>query len=267
VIRFSDYFLVESPLEGVDPEQEREIITRSFERNVISDILATASTSNFDWDDCDTCPTKGVCDAAHKNNLISSSSILEMIKHKIPTLDFSSFVKVDPNVDRVMIKFDDGGGMIHIPTELNSIIGPVIILHEIGHRLYSIDILTKEMVDHEYADAIFTLARTIEDVRIEKLLEQDYPGAKEIFKDRARFIIPLYKDHTPSPFSKIVDSLFLYLRGYSKLFPYDDNLLNIANKFIDAGNNRDKKVKSIIELGEAISGLVIDPVKRGAEPR
>ena len=80
MIRFSDYFLVESPLEGVDPEQEREIITRSFERNVISDILATASTSNFDWDDCDTCPTKGVCDAAHKNNLISSSSILEMIK-------------------------------------------------------------------------------------------------------------------------------------------------------------------------------------------
>jgi len=154
-----------------------------------------------------------------------------------------------------MIKFTSRGegGNIHIPAQLNKVLGPIIILHEIAHKLYSIDILTKEIVNNPLAAEIFTLARTIEDSRVEKLMEKEYPQTVNVFKERAKYIIPLYKSHSPTKFAKIVDDLFLTLRGYSNSFNHDKEYLKLGQQFINAGNNRDLKVETVIKLAELIN--------------
>lgn len=256
---FKQFFLEALP--GVSPEQEQDVINKSFSQNVISDILAGASLKNspkFEWGDCDTCPFSNVCDKATKGDVISSEVILKNLQERVPDIPFMSYIKIDPKVSRVVIKFDQGGlgivgSNIHIPPQLNKLLGPIIILHEIAHKLYSIDILTKEIVDHPLASEIFTLARTIEDVRVENLMEAEFPETQKIFKERAQYIVPLYKSHTPGPFAKIVDDLFLYLRGYAPSFSGDKKYVKMAEEFIAAGNDRDKKVSAIIKLGEAIA--------------
>ena len=245
-------------LAGVDPEQEKDVIDRSFKRNVISDLLAGASvksSSNLKWGDCKTCPFGNVCDKATKGDLIDSNIILKHLQDRVSAINFKDYITVDPRVNRVMIKFTSSGegGNIHIPSKLNKVLGPIIILHEIAHKLYSIDILTQEIVSHKLADEIFTLARTIEDARVEKLMEEEYPETANIFKERAQFIIPLYKSHTPSNFAKIVDDLFLFLRGYKNSFPHNKAFLNLGQQFIAAGNNREKKVETVIKLAELIN--------------
>lgn len=245
-------------LAGVDPEQEQDVINKSFQRNVISDILAGASTqpsSNFKWGDCKDCPFGNVCDKATQGDVIDSNIILKDLQNRVSSIDFKKYITVDPRVNRVMIKFTASGegGSIHIPEKLNKVLGPIIILHEIAHKLYSIDILTKEIVSHKLAAEIFTLARTIEDARVEKLMEEQYPETVNIFKERAQYIIPLYKSHTPSNFAKIVDDLFLFLRGYKNNFPHNKAFLNLSQQFIAAGNNREKKVEAVIKLAELIN--------------
>ena len=255
MITFKQFFLEALP--GVDPEQEKSVIGKSFERNVLSDLLAGASVkpTNLKWSDCKTCPFGNICDKATKGDLVDTETILNDLQKKIPSIDFKKYITVDPSVNRVMIKFTEGGegGNIHVPEELNKVLGPIIILHEIAHKLYSIDILTKEIVNHPLAVEIFTLARTIEDARVEALMEQEYPGTAQVFKERAQYIIPLYKSHTPSAFSKIVDDLFLNLRGYQKNFLHDKNYLQLGKQFIAAGNNRDAKVDIVVKLAELIN--------------
>lgn len=249
--------IVLEALQGVDPEQEKSIIGKSFERNVLSDLLAGASvrsSTNLEWGDCKTCPFKNVCDKSTQGDLVDTDEILDLLSKRIPSIDFRDYITVDPSVNRVMIKFTEGGegGNIHVPEKLNKVLGPIIILHEIAHKLYTIDILTKEIVNHPLAVEIFTLARTIEDARVEKLMEQDYPGTAEVFKERARYIIPLYKSHTPSDFARVVDDLFLYLRGYKNSFPHDKAYVSLGERYIAAGNNRDEKVRTVIALAELI---------------
>lgn len=249
--------IVLEALPGVDPEQEKNIIGKSFERNVLSDLLAGASvraSTNLEWGDCKTCPFKNVCDKSTQGDLIDTNEILDLLSKRIPSIDFRDYITVDPSVNRVMIKFTEGGegGNIHVPEKLNKVLGPIIILHEIAHKLYTIDILTKEIVDHPLAVEIFTLARTIEDARVEKLMEQDYPGTAGVFKERAQYIVPLYKSHTPSDFARVVDDLFLNLRGYKNNFPHDKSYLSLGERYIAAGNNRDEKVNTVIALAELI---------------
>ena len=77
---FKQFFLEALP--GVSPEQEQDVINRSFDQNVISDILAGASLRNspkFEWGDCDTCPFSNVCDKATKGDVISSEIILKSL--------------------------------------------------------------------------------------------------------------------------------------------------------------------------------------------
>lgn len=242
-------------LAGVTPEQEQDVIGRSFKQNVISDLLAGASTkpTNFEWGDCDTCPFAKICDKSTQGDVVSTDEILNDLQRRVPEIDFSQYIQ-PADVDRVMIGFDESGagGIIRVPKMLNKILGPIIILHEIAHKLYSIDILTKEIVNHPLAAEIFTLARTIEDARVEGLMEQDYPHTAGIYKERAKYIIPLYKSHSPTPFSKIVDDIFLKLRGYQQNFPHDKAYLQLGQQFVDAGNNRDVKVNTVIQLAELI---------------
>jgi len=245
-------------LAGVTPEQEKEVIDKSFKQNVISDLLAGASvksSQDLDWGDCKTCPFSNVCDKATQGDVIDSNLILNDLQKQIPSINFKKFITVDSSVNRVMIKFTEGGegGNIHIPEKLNKVLGPIIVLHEIAHKLYSIDILTPQIVNHPLAAEIFTLARTIEDARVEKLMEQEYPQTFSIFKERAKYIIPLYKSHAPSGFAKIVDDLFLNLRGYSGGFNHNKNYLKLGQQFINAGNNRDAKVNTVIKLAELIN--------------
>jgi hypothetical protein len=244
-------------LAGVTPEQEQDVIGRSFKQNVLSDLLAGASTkpSNFEWGDCDTCPFAKICDKSTKGDVIPTEEILNDLQRRVPEIDFFKYIKPD-DVDRVMISFDESGagGDIRVPKMLNKVLGPIIILHEIAHKLYSIDILTKEIVHHPLAAEIFTLARTIEDARVEKLMEQDYPHTAAIYKERAKYIIPLYKSHSPTPFSKIVDDLFLKLRGYQSSFNHDPKLLSLGQQYVSAGNDRNKKVRTVITLAEMING-------------
>jgi len=258
-MRFDDVVVnILEALAGVSPEQEKDVINKSFKQNVISDLLAGASvksSSDFEWGDCKTCPFSNVCDKATKGDVIDSELILNDLQKQITSINFKKFITVDPSVNRVMIKFTEGGegGNIHIPQKLNKVLGPIIILHEIAHKLYSIDILTPEIVNHPLAAEIFTLARTIEDARVEKLMEQEYPETAQIFKERASYIVPLYKSHTPSNFAKIVDDLFLYLRGYNKSFSHNKAFLSLGEQFIAAGNNREKKVQAVIKLAELIN--------------
>lgn len=242
-------------LAGVTPQQEQDVINRSFKQNVISDLLASASTkpTNFDWDSCDSCSFAKICDKSTKGDVVPATEILKDLQQQVPEINFKKYIAPD-DVDRVMISFDESGigGKIRVPRMLNKVLGPIIILHEIAHKLYSIDILTKEIVNHPLAAEIFTLARTIEDARVEKLMEQDYPHTAAIYKERAKYIVPLYKSHEPTAFSKIVDDLFLKLRGYQSSFNHDAKLLSLGQQFVDAGNDRDAKVKSIIALAEMI---------------
>ena len=250
--------IIQEALQGVDPKKVQDVIGKSFDQTVVSDLLAKQSIKgkrvNLKWGDCPTCPFGQVCDASTRGNLVDTNSIINDLKQKIPAL-FQNDIKlnVGPN-KRVVITFDPAGGgsVINVPRFMNRNLGPVIILHEIAHKLYSIDILTNDILEHPYAVEIFTLARTIEDARIEKIMEQDYPEAAQVFKERAPFIVPIYKSHTPTPFSKIVDDLFLYLRGYAPSFSGPKEFVNLAQQFIAAGNDRDLKVKAIIALGEAI---------------
>lgn len=238
-------------LQGVDPEHVDRVISNSFQDVVISDLLADASVKET--------PVELIGLEATNGSLIDSRLVLNDLKRYIPALfetgiDFN----IDKKFNRVSLAFDEGGepNTINIPVSINKDLGPVIILHELSHVLYSIDIITNEMINHPYSAQAFTLARTIEDVRTENILEQEYPETAKIFKSRSKFIIPLYKQHSPTPFSKIVDSIFLNLRGYSSRFNYPEHLLELAKHFISVGNNREEKVKIILQLTDAIFKLL-----------
>lgn len=239
-------------LQGVDPKDVDNIISTSFKDVVISDLLADASVKET--------PTELLNNNLLEGSLIDSRIILNDLKSYIPAL-FTTGIdfNIDSKFNRVALSFDEDGepNIINIPQKINKDLGPVIILHELSHVLYSIDIITNEMVQSQYSAQAFTLARTIEDVRTEKILEQEYPETKTIFKERSRYIIPLYKKHTPSQFSKIVDSLFLRLRGYSSNFNYPQEFLDLAQQFIDIGNDRDKKVKTILLLTNKIMSFLV----------
>lgn len=252
-----DKIIVEA-LKGVDPKKVQDVIGRSFKQTVVSDLLAKQSIKgkrNLNWKDCPTCPFGHVCSAATQGELVSTEKIINNLKQRVPGL-FKNDIKLNVGpFKRVVITFDPAGGgsVINVPRYMNRHLGAIIILHEIAHKLYSIDILTNDILEHPNAVDIFTLARTIEDARIEKLMEIEYPETAQIFKERAQFIVPVYKSHSPTPFSKIVDDLFLYLRGYSKTFSGPKEFVDLAQQFIAAGNDRDKKVETIIKLGEAIA--------------
>jgi hypothetical protein len=250
--------LIQEALAGVDPVKVQDIIGKSFSHTVVSDLLAKQSIkgkrSNFKWKECPTCPSKHVCDAARAGVLEDTNKILEDLKQKVPTL-FTTDIKINVGpFARVVITFDEqgGGSIINVPRFMNKELGAVIILHEIAHKLYSIDILTNDIIMHPYGVEIFTLARTIEDARVERLMEQEYPGTAQVFKSRAKYIVPIYKSHSPTPFAKVVDDLFLYLRGYVNAFSGPKELVALGQQFIEAGNDRDKKVSTVIALGEAI---------------
>lgn len=250
--------LLQEALQGVDPEEVKRIIGKSFDQTVVSDLLAQQSIKGkrgkFVWKDCPTCPSKHVCDAARTGELVDTNAIINNLKQKVPAL-FEQGIKLNVGpFTRVVITFDKegGGSTINIPRYMNKDLGAVIILHEMAHKLYSIDILTNDIVTHPYGVEIFTLARTIEDARIERLMEQEYPETAKIFKERAKYIVPIYKSHSPTPFSKIVDDLFLYLRGYASEFNGPKEFVKLGEQFIQAGNDREKKVSTIIALGEAI---------------
>lgn len=251
--------IIQEALQGVDPKKVQDIIGKSFKQTVVSDLLAKQSVKGkrhkLKWKDCPTCPFGQVCAASTEGELVSTEKIIDNLKQRVPKLFENNInLNVGP-FSRVVISFDPqgGGSTINVPRYMNRYLGAIIILHEIAHKLYSIDILTNDILEHPNAVEIFTLARTIEDARIEKIMEQEYPETAVIFKERAKYIIPVYKGHNPTPFSKIVDDLFLYLRGYSKSFSGPEESIDIAQQFIAAGNDRDKKVETIIKLGEVIT--------------
>lgn len=234
-------------LQGVDPQKVNNIITNSFKDVVVSDLLANASVKET--------PSEMLLGAATEGSLVDSRRVLDDLKTYIPELfDTGVDFNIDSSFNRVALAFDEDGepNTINVPEKINKDLGPVIILHELSHVLYSIDIITNEIANHPYSVQAFTLARTIEDVRTEQILENDYSATASVFKARSKFIIPLYKKHTPSKFSKIVDSLFLRLRGYSSKFDYPQEFLDIAQKFINIGNNREQKVKLILLLTDKI---------------
>lgn len=238
-------------LHGVDSQQVEDVISNSFKDVVISDLLADASVKET--------PVEVLSNASTENSLIDASIVLQHLNDLVPDLfNIGLSFDIDGKHNRVALSFDEQGNptVINIPSKINKILGPVIILHEISHVLYSIDILTSDFINSPYRVQAFTLARTIEDVRTELLLEKQYPETKEIFKARSGYIIPLYKKHTPSTFSKIVDSLFLRLRGYSSKFDYPIEFLDIAQKFIDTGNDREEKVKLILLLTNKIMKFI-----------
>ena len=242
--------LVENVLEalqGVDAEKVNNIINTSFKDVVISDLLADASVKET--------PIEMLANASTEGTLVDSRLVLDDLHRYIPALFHTGVdFNIDKKFNRVALSFDEDGepNTINIPVKINKVLGPVIILHELSHVLYSIDIRTNEVVNSPYSAQAFTLARTIEDVRTEKILEQEYPETKNVFKERSSYIVPLYKKHSPSKFSKIVDSLFLRLRGYSPRFEYPQEFIDIAQKFIDVGNKRDEKVKLILLLTNKI---------------
>lgn len=221
-------------MQGVDPESEQEVIRRSFEEKVISDLLADASITG---------------------DVIPSEDILADLQSQVPSIDFERYVNIVPGADRVVIHFNPEGQSadIEIPEQLHRDLGPVIILHEIAHKLYSIDILTSEILNHPLAVNIFTLARTIEDVRIEQEMERQYPETVSVFKNRSQHIMPIYSKHSPTEFGSVVDGLFLHLRGYMPSYRGNPDHAALAQQFIDAGNNREDKVRTIIQLAELIS--------------
>lgn len=234
-------------LQGVDSQQVDDIISNSFKDVVISDLLADASVKET--------PIEVISNASTESSLIDASIVLQHLNDLVPDLfNIGLNFDIDSKHNRVALSFDEQGNptVINVPSKINKILGPVIILHEISHVLYSIDILTSDFISSPYRVQAFTLARTIEDVRTEILLEKQYPETKQIFKARSSYIIPLYKKHTPSTFSKIVDSLFLCLRGYTSKFDYPQEFLDVARKFIDTGNDREEKVKLILLLTNKI---------------
>lgn len=234
-------------LQGVDPEKMSNVITTSFKDVVISDLLADASVKET--------PIEMLANVSTNGSLVDSQTVLDELYTYIPAL-FTTGIEfdIDKKYDRVSLAFDEDGepNIINVPLKINKVLGPVIILHELSHVMYSIDILTNDFINSQYSAQAFTLARTIEDVRTEKILEQEFPETKNIFKERSSYIVPLYKKHSPSKFSKIVDSLFLRLRGYSPRFDYPQEFIDIAQKFIDIGNKRDEKVKLILLLTNKI---------------
>jgi len=244
-------------LKDTDPDQVQKVINKSFDDMVLSDLLAKASVRpELKWGDCKSCSFTNVCNAATEGNLLPTQAILDDLKSKIPNLFEQNDIKFNINSSnqRVSITFnpDGGGGVINLPDRVNKEIGPVVILHEIAHKLYSIDILTSEIINHPQASNIFTLTRTMEDARVEKLMEQQYPESVQVFRARAKYIVPLYKQHSPSSFAKIVDDLFLNLRGYSNTFPHSKEYLELGEQFVNHGNNRQSKVSTVIKLGELI---------------
>lgn len=235
-------------LQGVDPERVDSLISNSFKDVVVSDLLAQASVQETPGDTIEAQASKG--------SLIDSNDVVQYLKSNIPQLfeDYNVTFDVDEKYNRVSLDFNEIGAptIIRMPVKVNKDLGPVIVLHELSHVMYSIDIITNNMLDHPHSAQAFTLARTLEDVRTEQLMEQEYPQTAAIFKSRAQYIVPLYKKHTPTSFSSVVDHLFLHLRGYSKTFKYNKHLLTLAQHFIDAGNNREQKVDAILALTDAI---------------
>jgi hypothetical protein len=158
-------------------------------------------------------------------------------------------IQVSPNASRVRIMFgkEGQGERIEVPPVLRRELGEVLVLHELAHMLYTKDILTDVIVQHQKAPQAFTILRVLEDISIEKRLEQEFPQAIEVFKKRAGHIIPAYKKHNPSAFSSAIDQLFLYLRGYSKSFSGDPYLLKYAQQYLDS-DDKNTKVDAVLNI-------------------
>ena len=212
---------------NVDPRDAEKIITQSFKDNVVSDLLA-ANVKTGDT--------------------ITGEEAIENVRKQFPQLK-NVVLKVNPSADRIRIYFGKSGEGEHIdvPDVLKKGLGEVLILHEIAHMLYTKDLLSKEIVGHKYGAQAFTILRVLEDIAIEQALEEDHPAAVEVFKTRAQHIIPIYKKHVPSDFSKKIDEIFLHLRGYKKDFGGDPEALRLANVYL-RGKEINTKINAVINL-------------------
>lgn len=220
-------------LPGVDPEKAETVIRQSFDDRVISDLLAD-ETNRGDQ---------------------NAQEIIDEITSKFPSIAKTVKFRVNPKANRVRIYFDSAGKGTHIdvPTKMKPGLGIVQVLHEIAHMLYTKDLLTNNIVQHGAAPQLFTVMRVLEDIAIEKRLEEEHPNAIDIFKGRAQHIIPLYKQNKPSPFAKQIDELFLHLRGYKKDFSGDPEILQLAQTYLNS-DDLETKVDAVVSIGEKLLG-------------
>ena len=198
--------------EIADSTEKEEVVKRSFDDRVISDLLA---------------------DDAKKGKQVPSKQVISQLRRKFPVLT-SVEIKISKDADRVRIYFDEHGNgqKIIVPPTLKAGLGEVLVLHEIAHMLYTKDILTDKILKHRASAQAFTILRVLEDIAIEEKLEKEYPAAVEVFKSRVGHIIPLYKENTPSEFAHKVDQLFLKLRGYGKDHDVDPYVLRYAGEYL-----------------------------------
>lgn len=217
----------------IEPQEKEDVIRRSFDDTVVSDLLA---------------------DVAQKEDLVDSKTVVESIRKKFPQLKDVE-LEISKDADRVRIYFsEDGKGeKIILPTQLKKGLGEVLVLHEIAHMLYTKDLLTNKILKHRAGPQAFTIMRVLEDIAIEKRLEAEYPEAVEVFKSRAQHIMPVYKQHTPTDFASDVDQLFLHLRGYSKAYKGDPYVLRYAQQYLE-NDDDETKIDAILNITSKLTG-------------
>lgn len=215
--------------EIADQTDREQVIRKSFDDRVVSDVLA---------------------DVAQKGDIVDSNQVIANIRKQFPELKDVQ-LEVSKEADRVRIYFspDGKGEKIILPPQLKDELGEILVLHEIAHMLYTKDILTDTIITHKAGPQAFTILRVLEDISIEKRLEKEYPQAVEVFKQRAKHIIPAYfkSDHVPSKFAKEVDDLFLYLRGYAGTYKGDPYLLRYAQQYLET-DSKNVKIDAILNL-------------------
>ena len=218
----------------INQKEMEDVIQASFTDYVVSDLLV---------------------DIAQTGDIIDSRQVINNIQEKIPALIKVLFV-ITPTTDRVRIFFnsDGTGEKIEVPPMLRKGLGEVLVLHEVAHLFYTIDILNDKIVKHKFAPQAFTILRVLEDVAIEKKLEEEFSEAVDIFKTRSAHIMPAYKQHTRSKFAHEIDQLFLYLRGYtSQEYKGDKYILRHACEYIEK-DDIDTKIDAVLNIVCRLTG-------------
>ena len=215
---------IQSP---IDPKEREDVIRGSFDDSVVSDLVAGE---------------------AHTGEVVDAREVIRNIQQKFPELKDVN-LKINPDADRVRIYFssDGRGGRIEVPPKLRTGLGEVLVLHEIAHLLYTKDILTNKIIKHRAGAQAFTILRVLEDVAIEKRLEEEYPNAVDIFKSRAQHIMPVYKESKPSKFASEIDQLFLYLRGYMKTYKGDPYVHRYAMQYLET-DDAETKIDAVLNI-------------------
>lgn len=137
--------------------------------------------------------------------------------------------------------------------------------HEIGHLIHTDFSVCEEIAKKSPVDnrvLLFNITNTLEDVRVEREIETEFPGFVKLFS----YLIPYTKQYKQAvlpdlpSLQKALDVLYLRLRNYDSTWYESDINCYVDDVLLEAGKEvlKAQSTRDVLRIAEQIYQIIID---------